>query len=76
MAEILASVSEGGAESLPFPSRQLAELMLAIETGLALEQLVSPDALGGPGLPVLITLTGWFAAPPVTAGPVATGEQR
>ena len=32
---------------------QLAELVLAIETGLALEQPADPDALGGPDLPVL-----------------------
>ncbi len=76
VAEIFASVSEGGAEGLPFPPRQLAELMLAIETGLALEQLVSPGALGGPGLPVLIRLSAWFAAPPVRTGSVPTGEDR
>jgi AcrR family transcriptional regulator len=68
VAAIFAVVSEQGAEGLPFPPRQLAELVLAIETGLALEQLVSPDALGGQDLPVLITLTSWFAAPPVPAG--------
>ena len=44
---------------------QLAELMLAIETGLALEQLASPDALGGPGLPVLGRLNSWLAPAPV-----------
>jgi hypothetical protein len=39
--------------------------MLAIETGLALEQLASPDALGGPGLPVLGRLNSWLAPAPV-----------
>ena len=61
----LASISEGGGESLPFPPRQLAELMLAIEAGIALEQLASPDALGGPGLPVLGRLNSWLAPAPV-----------
>ena len=65
VAEVLASVSAGGAEGLPFPPRQLAELVLAIEAGVALEQLVSPDALGGPGLPVLGRLNSWFAPVPV-----------
>ena len=65
IAEVLASISEGGGESLPFPPRQLAELMLAIEAGIALEQLASPDALGGPGLPVLGRLNSWLAPAPV-----------
>lgn len=61
IAGILALISERGAEHLPFPPRQLAELMLAIEAGIALEQLASPDALGGPGLPVLGRLNSWLA---------------
>ena len=61
VARVLASISEQGGESLPFPPRQLAELMLAIETGIALEQLASPDALGGPCLPVLGRLNSWLA---------------
>jgi AcrR family transcriptional regulator len=63
VAAIMASISAGGAEGLPFLPRQLAELVLAIETGVALEQLVSPDALGGPGMPVLHRLSDWFATP-------------
>ena len=39
--------------------------MLAIEAGIALEQLASPDALGGPGLPVLGRLNSWLAPAPV-----------
>ena len=65
VARVLASISEQGGESLPFPPRQLAELMLAIETGIALEQLASPDALGGPCLPVLGRLNSWLAPAPV-----------
>ena len=65
IARALVSISEGGGETLPFPPRQLAELMLAIEAGLALEQSASPDALGGPGLPVLRRLNSWLAPAPV-----------
>ncbi len=67
VAEVFASVSEGGGESLPFPPSSLAELVLAIETGVALEQLASPDALGGPGLPVVGRLISWLAQAPVPA---------
>jgi AcrR family transcriptional regulator len=52
---------------LPCPPRQLAELLLAIEAGLALEQLANPDALGGPDLPVLGRLNSWLAS---ARGPV------
>ena len=37
-AVALVTISEGGGETLPSPPRQLAELLLAIEAGLALEQ--------------------------------------
>jgi AcrR family transcriptional regulator len=67
IAGVLASISEGGAEGLPFPPRELAELMLAIEAGVALEQLANPDALGGAGVPVLDGLSSWFGPVPVTA---------
>jgi AcrR family transcriptional regulator len=65
IASVLVLISEGGAGRLPVPPRQLAELVLAIETGLALEQQADPDALGGPDLPVLRWLTGWFGPAPV-----------
>jgi AcrR family transcriptional regulator len=65
IARALVLISEGGGTSLPFPPRQLAELVLAIETGLALEQQTDPDALGGPDLPVLRWLTSTFASAPV-----------
>jgi hypothetical protein len=35
-----------------------------VETGLALEQQASPDALGGPDLPVIRWLTTWLAPAP------------
>ena len=60
VARVFAEVSKEGAEGLPFPPRQLAELWLAIETGRALEQIVNPDALGGSGLPVLHRLGDWL----------------
>jgi AcrR family transcriptional regulator len=66
VAEVLALVSEGGAAGLPFPPRQLAELVMALETGVALEQLANPDALGGAGVPVLGRLSNWFGPVPVT----------
>ena len=61
LAGVLVSISPQGEETLAFPSRQLAELLLAIEAGLALEQLASPDAFGGPRLPVLGRLNSWLA---------------
>jgi AcrR family transcriptional regulator len=71
IAAMMALISERGAEHLPFPPRQLAELVLAVETGLALEQQADPGALGGPDLPVIRWLTGWFAS-----APVLTPEER
>jgi AcrR family transcriptional regulator len=64
IAQALIAVSERGEAGLPFPPRQLAELLLAVETGLALEQQASPDALGGPDLPVIRWLTTWLAPAP------------
>jgi len=55
IAEVLTSISKQGAEGLPFPPPQLAELVLAIEAGVALEQPAGPDALGGPGAPSTAT---------------------
>jgi AcrR family transcriptional regulator len=61
ISRALASISVRRSEDLRFPPRLLAEFLLAVETGLALEQLVNPDALGGPDAPMLRELTGWFA---------------
>jgi AcrR family transcriptional regulator len=60
VARVFAEVSKEGAQGLPLPPRQLAELWLAIETGRALEQIVNPDAFGGSGLPALHRLGDWF----------------
>ena len=65
VAQVLAAVSKEGAEGLPFPPRQLAELMLTIETGRALEQIANLDALGGPDLPVLHRLADLLAEQPM-----------
>ena len=65
IARALVSISERAGETLPSPPRQLAELVLAIEAGLALEQSANSDALGGPDLPVLRKLTSWLASAPV-----------
>ena len=63
LAAILAAISARGADGLAFPARQLAELILALEVGIALEQLANPDALGGPELPVFSRLGDWLTAP-------------
>jgi AcrR family transcriptional regulator len=65
VAQVIAAVSKEGAEGLPFPPRQLAELMLTIETGRALEQIANLDALGGPDLPVLHRLADLLAGQPM-----------
>jgi len=67
LAAILAAISPRGADGLAFPARQLAELVLALEVGIALEQLANPDALGGPDLTVLGRLSSWFGPAPVSA---------
>jgi AcrR family transcriptional regulator len=64
IARALVSISEGPGETLPSPPLQVAELVLAIEAGLALEQSANPDALGGPDLPVLRRLMIWLASAP------------
>jgi AcrR family transcriptional regulator len=45
IAGVLASIAERNGHVLAVPARQIAELMLAIETGLALEQLADPGAV-------------------------------
>ncbi len=45
IAGVLSAMAERDGISLAVPARQLAELWLAVETGLALEQLASPDAI-------------------------------
>jgi AcrR family transcriptional regulator len=49
LTSVLAGMQDRG-EELPLPPRQLAEIMLTIGFGAALEQAANPDALGGPSL--------------------------
>jgi AcrR family transcriptional regulator len=49
LTSVLAGMQERG-EELPLPARQLAEFMLTVGFGAALEQAANPDALGGPSL--------------------------
>jgi AcrR family transcriptional regulator len=65
IASSLIMISEEGEQGLPLPPRQLAELLLAVENGLALEQQANPDALGGPDLPVIRWLATRLALAPV-----------
>jgi AcrR family transcriptional regulator len=48
IAAILSAMAERDSVSLSVPVRQLAELLLALETGIVLEQLASPDAIDIP----------------------------
>ena len=45
IASVLSAMAERDGISLGVPARRLAELLLAVETGIALEQLASPDAI-------------------------------
>jgi AcrR family transcriptional regulator len=69
IAGVLASVAERAGHALAVPARQLAELLLAIETGLALEQLADPGAVSLEQLPPVL---GELAA--LHAGSRASGE--
>jgi AcrR family transcriptional regulator len=65
VAGLISAMAERGGISLAVPAGQLAELWLAIETGVALEQLASPGAVdirqAGAALRQLAEL---FVAPP------------
>jgi AcrR family transcriptional regulator len=69
IAGVLASIAERNGHALAVPARQLAELLLAIETGLALEQLADPSAVSLLQLPSVL---GELAA--LHAGSPASGE--
>lgn len=69
IAGVLASIAERNGRALAVSARQLAELLLAIETGIALEQLANPDAVSLPQLPSVL---GELAA--MHAGSPASGE--
>jgi len=68
IAGVLGLVAERAGRALAVPPRQLAELLLAIETGLALEQLADPGAVSLPQLPpVLAELAALHAGSPAPA---------
>ena len=71
VASVLASIAERNGHTLALPARQIAELLLAIETGLALEQLADPHAVSLLQLPSVL---GELAA--LLAGSPASGEIR
>jgi len=69
LASVLASLAERNGRALALPARQMAELVLAIETGIALEQLANPEAVDLPQLPSVL---GQLAT--LLAGSRASGE--
>jgi hypothetical protein len=65
IVSVLSSMVERDGVSLAVPARRLAELLLAIETGIALEQLASPDAIEIPQAgAVLCQLAELLVSPP------------
>jgi AcrR family transcriptional regulator len=71
LASAVASAATRNGHGLALPARQVAELLLAIETGLALEQLADPRAVGLPQLPPVLA-----EAAALLAGSPASGEIR
>ena len=65
IVSVLSAMVKRDGVSLGVPARRLAELLLAIETGIALEQLASPDAIDIPqaGI-VLCQLAELLGSPP------------
>jgi AcrR family transcriptional regulator len=67
LASAIASAAARNGHALALPARQVAELLLAIETGLALEQLADPRAVSLPQLPpVLAETVALLAGSPVS----------
>ena len=67
LASAVASAADRDGRTLAVPARRLAELLLAVETGLALEQLADPGAVGLGQLPPVLgelaaLLAGWPAS--------------
>jgi AcrR family transcriptional regulator len=65
LVEALAAVAERCGEQLPFVPAEMAEVALALATGMLLEQAADPEALGGPLAGEVLTraLTGETARP-------------
>ena len=75
LASAVASAAERNGHALAVPARHLAELLLAVETGLALEQLADPGAVGfGQLPPVLGELAALLARSPAPAGIAEVGQ--
>jgi AcrR family transcriptional regulator len=75
LASAVASVAARDGHALVLPARQVAELLLAIETGLALEQLADPRAVSLPQLPSVLTELATFAAGSAASGEIPEGSQ-
>jgi len=74
LASTVAAAAERAGHALAVPARQVAELLLAVETGLVLEQLTDPSAVGlGQLPPVLSELAALLAGSPP---PARTEEVR
>ena len=71
----MASVAARYGQVLALPARQVAELLLAIETGLALEQLADPSAVSLPQLPSVLTEVATFVAGSPTSGEIPKVSQ-
>jgi hypothetical protein len=63
VAGILAAMADRDGISLAVPARRVAELLLAIETGIALEQLASPDAIDIPQAAAVVCQLAELLAP-------------
>ena len=67
LASAVASAAERDGRVLAVPPRRLAELLLAVETGVALEQLADPGAVSlGQLPPVLAELAALLAGSPAS----------
>jgi AcrR family transcriptional regulator len=75
LASAVASAAARNGHALALPARQAAELLLAIETGLALEQLADPGAVGLPQLPAVLTGVAAFVAGSPASGEIREGSQ-
>jgi AcrR family transcriptional regulator len=76
LASAVASAAERSGHALTVPARQLAELLLAVETGLALEQVAAPAALGFGQMPAVVAELATLLAGSVAATGVAEMRQR
>jgi AcrR family transcriptional regulator len=70
LASAVASVAARNGQVLALPARQVAELLLAIGTGLALEQLADPGAVSLAQLPSVLTEVAMFVAGSPVSGEI------